>query len=117
MASRANFEAVYAPVMGVEMRPLTDETNTIRPPAARSLGSTALVTATWPTTLMSSCRRRSSVVSASTGPATTTPALLTTASSRSGNASASAVTCASSVTSTMTAVVPCGASPSLRTPA
>jgi len=54
MASSANFEALYAPVIGVEMRPLSEDTSTIRPPLARSFPSTAFVTATGAMTLTSS---------------------------------------------------------------
>ena len=39
--------------------PAIELTNTMRPRAARSMGSTACVTATCPTTLTSSCRRSS----------------------------------------------------------
>ena len=40
--------------------PVTEETNTIRPRAARRRGRVACVTAAWPTTLTSSWRRSSS---------------------------------------------------------
>ena len=44
--SSPNFEALYAPLMGVATRPLTDEMKTTRPLEARRRGSTAWVTAT-----------------------------------------------------------------------
>ena len=47
---------------------------------ARSAGSSARVTATWPNTLTSNWRRRSSSASISSGPPTPMPALLTSAS-------------------------------------
>ncbi|SHU72856.1 Uncharacterised protein [Mycobacteroides abscessus subsp. abscessus] len=96
--------------MGVDSWPLTLEMNTTRPRDSRNLGSTAAVTANWPTTLTSNCFRQSAGVSASTGPATTMPALLTTASSRSGSAADSAWTSSSEVTSRITAEIRCGAS-------
>ena len=44
----------------IATRPPTDDRKTIRPCAARSAGSSACVTATWPNTLTSNCLRRSS---------------------------------------------------------
>ena len=123
-ASSANFDAAYAPSIGVDSCPLTLEMNTTRPPDARNMGSSAAVTANWPTTLTSNCFRQSAGVSVSTGPATAIPALFTTASSRSGRAAANASTSASEVTSRITAEMRCGASAttalasaSVRTPA
>ena len=93
-----------APVIGDEIRPLSDETKTIRPFTGRSFAKTAWVTATWPTTLISNWRRRSASEIPSIGPPTTTPALLTTASNVAGNASSNAATWSASVLSSTTAV-------------
>src|SRR3954464_1108812 len=84
------------------MRPLTDETKTILPFAARSAGSAACVTAAWPTTLTSSWWRSASIGRPSIGPVTATPALLTTAASRSGSAAGSAARSSALVTSSLT---------------
>ena len=120
-ASSANLDALYAPIIGAESLPFTLEMKTIRPCDSRSSGSTACVTASWPTTLTSSCRRISAGVNPSSGPLTAIPALLTTASRRPGSASGSAATCASSVTSSVTALTRgsadnASASAALRTP-
>src|SRR3954452_12053379 len=83
------------------MRPLTDETNTMRPFAARSAGSTACVTAAWPTTLTSSTWRRVSIGRPSIGPIVALPALFTSASRRSGSVSGSAARSSALVTSSL----------------
>jgi hypothetical protein len=57
-----------------------EDTNTIRPPARRSAGSNACVTATCANTFTSNCLRSSSAVTSSSGPPTPMPALLTSAS-------------------------------------
>src|SRR4051812_46905820 len=99
------------------MRPPTELTKAIRPRAARSAGSSALVTATWPIRLTSIWRRKSSSGTTSSGPATLMPALLTRPSSRAPTRSAAARTAASSVTSSSSGVVPSGALAGSRTPA
>ena len=104
IASSANFDASYGPSNGVEIRPPMEPMKTTRPPnpRARISGSTARVTASWPITLTSNCRRQSSRGRYSIGPPMAMPALLTTAVSRSPIAPTALSTPGSSVTSSRT---------------
>src|SRR5918996_3948190 len=76
-ASIANFDAAYAPSAGEATRPPTELMLTTRPRALRISGRNAWVTATWPTTFTSSCRRSASIGMISSGAGSAIPALLT----------------------------------------
>ena len=114
---------------GAATSPLTDPMKTIRPRPARSNGSSARVTAIWPTTLTSNCRRSAATGRYSSGPATAMPALLTSPANPAGPTaapivSAAAATSRSLVMSNSTGVnradaCPASAEPSTsrRTPA
>ena len=64
----ANFVMWYGPANGNAIRPPMEPTNTRRPLASRTSGSSDCVTRTWPTRLTSSWAWRSSIEMVSIGP-------------------------------------------------
>ncbi len=82
-ASRANFDAQYAPSRGTETRPATELTFTMCPPPWRRIvGRTARHIAIAPNTFTSNCRRRGARSTSSIAPNSAYPALFTRTSIR-----------------------------------